>query len=202
MSSFFPISADEYIIWFENFIKVSEANMIALNLEQATIDEWKLILEELKATVADVESKKIAYQSSVIAKDLKFDEAKDVAKEYNGIFQHDRKIPQVLIKGLGLHQHDTTPSHEVPFPISDLTVSGSPAGIHRIDWDKNGNKSGTQYIIEVKTALDGAYQNVDTVTATKYARKGQTPGVPAWYRITPRRGKLLGDPSEAVGVYT
>jgi len=56
-------------------------------------------------------------------------------------------------------------------------------------------------LIEAKYGVDGTFNVVDTVTATKYDHKGQTPGVPAWYRITPRRGKLIGESYEVVSVY-
>jgi hypothetical protein len=201
MSSFFPRGLEEYVNWFRTFIAVAEANMGTLNVDQAKIDEWKVLLDELEAAMNAVELTKSAARQAVKDKDKKWDETIEVVGEYNGIFQNDKKIPQSLIEALGLRVHDTTPSHEVPFQPTGFTVKGLDIGKNRMNWNRNGNKSGTGYTIEVKYALDGEFQVVDTVTATKYDHQKQTPGVPAWYRITPRRGKLVGDPSETVAVY-
>ncbi len=202
MGSFFPRSIEEFINWFRTFVTVAAANLVTLKIDQTLIDEWNVKLDALIAAQNTVDLTKSAAREAVVDKDNKWNILIDIASEYNGIFQSDKKVPQEVIEALGLHRHDTTPSHEVPFPPTDVKVIGSPKGIHKIYWSKNGNKPGTQYIIEVKYALDGAFQNVDTITATRYDHQNQKPGVPAWYRITPRRGKLLGDPSETVGVYT
>ena len=201
MPRFYSRSLEEFVNWFRTFIAVAEANMGTLSVDQVKIDEWKALLAELEAAMNTVELTKSAARQAVKDKDKKWEETIDVTGEYNGIFQNDKKIPQSLIEALGLRVHDTTPSHEVPFQPSNFTVKGFDIGKNKLKWNRNGNKSGTQYIIEVKYALDGEFQNVDKVTATSYDHQKQTPGVPAWYRITLRRGKLVGDPSETVAVY-
>lgn len=202
MPRFFPLSIEEFINWFRNFINVAAENMVILNLTQDQIDGLSTLLAELVAAVDNVVHTKAAAKNAVEHKNNKFKEATTVVGDLNGIFQVTKGIESELIVRLGLHKHDKVPSHEVPNKVEDLKVSGTETGINKSNWDANGNKAGTQYIIEVKYALDGQFQNVDTVTATKYDHHGQKPGVPAWYRITSRRGKLVGEPSNTVGVYT
>ena len=175
--------------------------MATLNLTQEQLDEMNQSLSKLVTALDNVASTKSAAKQAVVFKNNLFKEAIAVVREFNAVFQANKEIPSELIEQLGLNKHDTIPSHETPFQPTDLLIKPLSTGTIKIDWSANGNKPGTQYIIEVKYALDGNFQNVDTVTATKYDHKNQTPGVPAWYRITPRRGKLVGESSEVVSVY-
>ena len=131
-------------------------------------------------------------------KKLCITDIRDTAK----VIQANKNIPSDLIEALGLPKHDTTPSHEVPNQPTKLRVEGLDVGINLLDWDKNNNKPHTQYIIEAKYLADEKFMVIDTVTATRYQHNGQKAGVAVYYRITPRRGRLVGIPSETVGIYT
>ena len=157
MPSFFPRSLKEFIIWFRNFITVATANMATLNLTQEQLDEMNQSLSKLVTALDNVASTKSAAKQAVVFKNTLFSEAIAMVRMFNAIFQSNKEIPPNLIEALGLKVHDTTPSHEVPFRVSDLKVLGQDNKINKIEWNKNGNKPGTQYIIEVKYALDGEY---------------------------------------------
>jgi len=202
MANFFPYNVDELIGWFRNYIAVATANMATLKLSQEEIDALTANLTALETAQTKVISNKAILKQIVEQRDntkkLCVTDIRDTAK----LIQADKKIPSDLIEALGLPKHDTTPSHEVPNQPTKLQVEGLDVGINILDWDKNNNKPNTQYIIEAKYLADDKFVVIDTVTATKYQHNGQKAGVAVYYRITPRRGKLVGIPSETVGIYT
>lgn len=202
MSNFFPRSVEELIAWFKNFVTVAGNNLAALNYTIADIEAMNALLSALETAQTNVIATKAAAKQAVELKDTNKTRVVQDIRSRAKIIQADYKIPNNIREALGLPVYDTIPSHEVPYQITNLTVEGFDFGSNKLNWDKNGNKPGTQYIIEAQYGVDGAFQVIDTVTATRYDHKGQTPGVAVYYRITPRRGKLLGDPSSTVGVYT
>jgi len=202
MPSFYPRSVAGLIDFYETYIHGATANMTALNYTQIDIDNMTALLTALQSAHTGLLNAKAAFAEAVELKDISMNSAIKDIQDRSALIQADKKLADTVREAMGLPVHDKIPSHETPFQPSDLQIKPLSTGTIKIDWNANGNKSGTQYIIEVKFALDGNFQNVDTVTATKYDHKNQTPGVPAWYRITPRRGKLVGESSETVGVYT
>lgn len=198
----FPRDGSGYLEWLKTVAKKGEENMVILKWTQEFVDELINETTELEKILEDeIEAKKL-HKGTVEAKNTALDASQKKMRPVIGLVQLNEDVTDELRGKMGINIHDKIPSHEVPYRISELKVLGQDNKINKIDWNKNGNKSGTQYILEVKYALDGDYQIVDTVTATKYDHKNQVPGKPAWYRITPRRGKLYGEPSEDVGVYT
>ena len=202
MANFFPYNVDELIGWFRNYVTVATANMATLKLSQEEIDALTANLTALEIAQTKVISNKAIVKQSVEqrnnTKKLCITDIRNTAK----VIQANKSIPSDLIEALGLPKHDTTPSHEVPHQPTKLQVEGLDVGINLLDWDKNNNKPHTQYIIEAKYLADEKFMVIDTVTATRYQHNGQKAGVAVYYRITPRRGRLVGIPSETVGIYT
>ncbi|MBT3169417.1 MAG: hypothetical protein HN334_06085 [Candidatus Cloacimonetes bacterium] len=202
MSNFFPGNVDELIGWFRNYVTVATVNMATLKLSQEEIDALTANLAALETAQTKVISNKaIAKQSTEQRDNVKKSCIIDI-RDTSKLIQANKNIPSDLIEALGLPKHDTTPSHEMPNQPTRLQVEGLDVDVNILDWDRNNNKQSTQYIIEAKYLADEQFVVIDTVTATKYQHNGQKAGVAVYYRITPRRGRLVGIPSETVGIYT
>ncbi|MBC8384545.1 MAG: fibronectin type III domain-containing protein [Candidatus Cloacimonetes bacterium] len=106
-----------------------------------------------------------------------------------------------MIEECGLPRHDTTPSVIVAVKPDDLKAEGLESGTIKLNWKNGGNKPGTLYRIENKHQEDADFSLVETVTATKYSHKGQTPGLFVLYRIVAKRGEQFSEPSNEVAVY-
>ena len=202
MSNYFPYNVDELIGWFRNYVTVATTNMATLKLSQEEIDALSANLAALESAQTKVISNKaIAKQSTEQRDNVKKSCIIDI-RDTSKLIQANKSIPSDLIEALGLPKHDTTPSHEMPNQPTRLQVEGLDVDVNILDWDRNNNKQSTQYIIEAKYLADEQFVVIDTVTATKYQHNGQKAGVAVYYRITPRRGRLVGIPSETVGIYT
>ena len=202
MPDYLPYNVEKLTGWCRNCISVATANMATLKLSQEEIDALNAKLTTLEASQMKVISQKASLKQAVEQRDNAkkscVTDIRDIARS----IQANKEISSDLIEALGLPKHDTTPSHEMPNQPAKLQVEGLDVGINLLHWDRNNNKQATQYIIEAKYQADEKFAVIDTVTATKYQHKKQKAGVAVYYRITPRRGRLVGIPSETVGIYT
>jgi len=202
MKDVFPRGIKEFIPWFANFIAIAEINMAILGWDLIKIDALKALLADLEKKYGDVTTAKNAMQAAVEAKDTIMGSIqKNLRLDIAGI-QINQDVTNTLRDNLGVKVRDIIPSHEVPYVPSDLQVKGLSRGTNLIDYDRNGNKRGTQYIIEARYGTDGIFNIVDTVLATKYSHENQTPGAAVYYRIAARRGKLKSAFCDPVGIYT
>ena len=202
MRDVFPKSVQDFIAWLKNFLTVAATMLVDLGWDAIFLDALNTRLAELEAKYAASVAAKAVAKSAVEEKDFVLRELmKEMRPLISGIQIND-KITDTKKENLGVKVRDIIPSHEVPFIPSVLIVKGLSEGANKLDWDDNGNKRGTQYIIECRYGTEGNFQSVDTVLATKYQHDGQTPGVAVYYRITARRGKLKSLPCDPVGIYT
>lgn len=59
-------------------------------------------------------------------------------------------VSNQLKKELGLPVHNTEPTPILPVAPTDLVTHGFETGVNRLKWSHNGNKKGTQYVIEAR----------------------------------------------------
>jgi hypothetical protein len=200
--SYFPIALEAFVAWFINFAKVLGENIAIYDVTQEESDAITALANAMSTSQQNVVE--IKAQSKTITQIRDNTKADSIAmiRKFGRIFQANPKLTSDQLEAIGLPVHDHTHSFETPHPIREFVVKGGANGYNTLDWDKNDNKQGTRYFIEARYGLEGHWGVVDNVTATKYIHKGQTPGDPVYYRITPQRGKLVGPVSAVVGVYT
>ncbi|MET0753255.1 MAG: fibronectin type III domain-containing protein, partial [Pyrinomonadaceae bacterium] len=83
----------------------------------------------------------------------------------------------------------------------DLLVEGFSSGKNSLKWNRNGNKSGTIFIIEAKTGDETKYAIVGTTTKSAFDHKDQKPGMKQVYRVRAQRGDDFSDYSNEAVVY-
>ena len=202
MRDVFPVSIDGFINWLETFLTAAAGLLLDLGWDQIFLDALIVKLNELKTKNAAADLAKAAAKSAVEDRE---DYMKGIMKELRpviGEIQLNVKMTDTKKESMGVKVRDLIPSHETPFIPNIEKVTGLPQGANIIEIDPNGNKRGTQYIIECRFKDETGYRQVDTILATKYQHEGQTPGVAVYYRVTARRGKLTSLPSTEVGIYT
>ncbi|MBC8384151.1 MAG: fibronectin type III domain-containing protein [Candidatus Cloacimonetes bacterium] len=202
MIDVFPTSIQNFIPWLRNFINGAEANMALLGWDQATIDDLKAFLADLENKYQEVIVTKTAAKAAVRAKNMSFSATRKAVRPRIAEIQAKQLVSNALKKNLGVKVHDTIISHEEPNIPSHLIVKGLSIGVNIISWKTNGNKRGTQYIIECRVGTEGEFMPVDTILSTKFTHTGQKPGVAVFYRVAARRGKLRSLSCAAVGIYT
>ncbi len=89
---------------------------------------------------------------------------------------------------LGLNVRDSTPTPIIPVAPSELVATAASDGTHTLSWKANGNKGGTQYIVESKFDKTTDFTFVNVTTKTKLEHTKQVPGIRIVYRVKARRG--------------
>ena len=202
MRDVFPLKNEAFIAWLETFLTVAATLLEDLGWEPTFLADWVAKLAELKAKNAAADLAKAASKSAVEDRDDFMQEIQKELRPVIGEIQLNNKMTDTKKKSIGVKVHDTTPSHEVPFIPAVEKLTGLAEGVIIIDIDPNGNKRGTQYIIECRFKDETDYRRVDTITSLRYHHGDQTPGKTIYYRVTARRGKLYSAPSLEVGIYT
>ena len=202
MHDVFPRNIQDYLPWLKTARAKGGEHMVVLEWDQPFIDSLDADIADLEKKAQDVVDAKKVYTGAVNAKDDALDESQKKMRPVVSLVQLNEDVSDELRGEMGIKVHDKIPSHEVPNIPSDLQVKPLPEGANESDWSANGNKSGTQYIVEARYGTEGDFVHVDTVTATKFLHENQTVGAAVYYRITARRGKLTSLPCLPVGVYT
>ena len=101
----------------------------------------------------------------------------------------------------GFDADDLTPSAIAPQTPTDLSVEGFSNGTNELKFNRNGNKSGTVFVIEAKIGDAPNYSIIGTTKKTTYRHTGQKPGVKIVYRIRAQRGDQFSEYSNEAVIY-
>jgi len=199
--SFYPDNAGEFIAWLENFIQVAQANMAELGLVADDITE----LENLRSDLTEKLNAKVAKREASVAATTDFNLTHKSAKEkvggFNQFFKSKKNVTSVLLEALGLNANDANLTPIVPVAPSDLVVEGRSNGINYLKFNRNGNKSTVNFVIESKTGDETAYKFVTVTKKTRFQHKNQTPGVRVFYRVKAVNGDFETEFSNEAVVY-
>lgn len=113
----------------------------------------------------------------------------------------DKNIPQSLKSIAGITAPDVVPTSSVPTVPLDCAVQPNANGINLVKWNRNGNRQGTQFIVEFRVGETGAWQIAGIVTAAKFAHTGRTPGERVYYRVRAQRAGLSSANSNEAVAY-
>lgn len=95
--------------------------------------------------------------------------------------------------GISTHQGGTYPSH--PIPPMELVAVLLPDGNIELDWSRNGNAPGTQFVIEYCLMPTGTWTLLNVVTKTSFIHSGHPVGSPIQYWVKARKGSETSGPS-------
>ena len=70
-----------------------------------------------------------------------------------------------------------------------------------LDWSRNGNGPGTQFVIEYRILPSAAWQLLDIITKTSYLHSGVALGAGIEYHIKARKGTQTSAPCNTVVVH-
>jgi hypothetical protein len=106
-----------------------------------------------------------------------------------------------LLRGAaGITIRDTDPSPR-PLPlVSDLAAVGRASGNNFLDWSA-ADAAGVTWQVETADVDAGPWMVIGSTSATHFLHEGAGAGVTRKYRVIPKRGDRVGEPSNIAAVY-
>ena len=158
-------------------------------------------VNEFGQALQDVDTLKTASTAGVQHKDDVRAALENLVRPIVAQIQANPAVTDQLKAQASIPIHDTVPSATAPIVPAGLVVQPQGNGVHRLSWNRNGNLTGTQFVIESKAGEAEGFSLVDVVTTTTYDHAAQPAGVPVVYRIRARRGSVTSEPSNEAGAY-
>jgi hypothetical protein len=200
MSVYYRVKKAQFGPWMTNFSTVCAANALALGMDPGELNEVSTAATQFNAAYLAQEAARAAAIGATALADQEWAEAKAIVGKYNAMFQAIPGISPELLGELGLTVPDGGGTIPVYVP-TDLSALGCSNGVNTLRWKRNGNESGTIYVIEA--AYDGTndWQIVDNSTRPKFDHANQEPGRFVRYRVYAQRGATKSAPSGTASVY-
>ncbi len=202
MPDFIPKGDAEFAVWFAQFNTALNANLAALGLVAADVTPLTTAKTDLDAKIAANATAQDAAKAATAAKNTSRTNSDNLVRTLARRIAANPAVTPALKQQLGLTVRDTTRTTIVPVAPSTLAVEGRADGTNILTWSANGNKSGTQYIIEAKIGAATAFSQIDFTSKTTFNHTGQTPGVMVVYRVKARRTDMTSAPGNEAAIYT
>ena len=188
MANFYPTNDADFAVWLGNFITIANVNLIPLGLTAADITALTALKTDLDAKVAAANAARATAVSATAALKASRKNANIQASFRGKAITANPNVANSIKEQLGLNVRDTILTPIIPLVPAGVVAQAFANGTHVVSWSANGNKGGTQYLVEAKFGNATAFTFVNVTTKTKLEHTGQTPGVRVVYRVKARRG--------------
>lgn len=147
-----------------------------------------------------VDDAKSAYRAAIrdreAAKRTAADAAAQVAKT---VYAVPTNTPG-MIAAVGLSPRSTSRAKIVPTVPQRLTATPNTDGSVRLEWDRNGNGTGVNFLVETRL-LGAEWTFLGDTTATKTLLAGYAPGAPVAFRVVASKNGTQSAPSSEATIY-
>lgn len=109
-------------------------------------------------------------------------------------------LTNAQIASTGLAVHDNYPSPGQVAEPTNLLAKPQVNGYVNLKWNRNGNKSGTTFMLQTSTDSE-TWSTIYATTKAKATVSFFAPGEQAFFRVIAQRNDEISAPSEAVGIY-
>lgn len=180
-----------------NFNTVCIANATTLGLKTADLAEIAAAATGFNTNLNAWVASRSAANNAKDVKDTQKSTSKNVVSKWAKNFRANPAVPDALLSQLMLPPHKTPGSKTPPTTPLDLVANANGQGLVKLTWKRNGNTSGTTFIIETRNSASAPWAMLDGTTKTKYDYQA-SPGVYIAFRVSAKRGTLTSAPSVPV----
>lgn len=199
--SYIPRSDNDFRAWLDNFVNVASTHSSTLGLTSAQITQLTNNNSNWINALQDLLSYKNLTKGATLTKINARKTAESYVRQLVRNIQVRPGVSDQLKKELGITVHDTEPTPIIPITPANLVAQGFETGVNQLKWSANGNKKGTQYVIEARYNDSSEWVLVDVILKTRYSHQNQTPGVRVFYRVRAKRTEFVSSPSNVAVVY-
>lgn len=195
MANYFPSKDADFVAWLANFVTIATANTAALGLVAGDLTPISTLQPTYSTNLNDVEAKKAVLASAVDTKDATKDSIIDKVRLVVNKIQANPAVTTALKLQLGISPRDGSHYPVSPVPPNELVAELLPDGSIELDWSRNGNSPGTQFVIEYSIPPNTQWILLNVITKTSYVHSGHPVGLPIQYLVKARKGDETSGPS-------
>ncbi len=155
---------------------------------------------DLGTSITGVVSAKAAYHSAVQNRDTKQGVCLGAIVSIAKSIYANPAVTPAMISALGLQPHSTTRTKVTPSTPTELTATPSPDGNVLLKWNRNGNPSSVNFLIESQTGT-GAWTFVQDTGKARVTLGGYVPGVAVSFRVVASKNGLMSAASTTAAIY-
>jgi hypothetical protein len=180
------------------FSNTCAANALALGgLTPAQLAEIAAMATNLNASINAYESAKAAEALALENRNIQLAASKATLSKWAKTFRANLAISDALLAQLNLPPHNPQATKTPPATPLDLTASADGQGLVSLRWKRNGNKSGTQFLIETQTTPGGEWTITGATTKVRFSFQA-VPGNYVGFRVIAARDDEQSAPSVPV----
>lgn len=168
------------------FLTNAEKNEEILGLDAGSIGAFSAAFQAFEGALDDADEAKADSKAKVSAKNDKKRFAKNLIAQFAQAWRADPSIPDSVLDQMLVPNRANGGTRTPPTMPLNLRLSVDSAGEVSLGWDRNGNKYGTIFNVEIASSATGTYATYDMTTKAKMKYQG-TPGVPIWFRVNAKR---------------
>lgn len=195
---FIPSDDGNLVNWYSNFAQQCDSYSTILGLTAAEVTAIENNASSFDTAWKTSGAAKQAAKEAVAQKDTVRRNVVSAARALAREFKTNPAVTPAIQAALGITT--TTPPIAVT-PVTDVIGVGQSNGVNQLSWNRNGNRSGTTFVVEYRIGNAGDWNFAGVTTRSKFSHTGQTPGQEVWYRIISSRAGVNSVPSDPEAVY-
>ena len=198
-SDYIPAKDPEFVTFGNNYSTVCANSATELGLSAPELTQISGVVNEFNEAYVAMNAAKLVYEGLVDAKNVARASAVSVIRSFTREFKANPTVSPATLGALGVVVNN--PSVPVT-PVTLLTATGCSNGENLLRWNRNGNSSGTQFIIEAKIGDSGAWNLVWVSSTVRFTHENQIPGQKISYRVTAIRNGQASAPCDPFVLYS
>ena len=169
--------------------KTTTTKVTAVTTAQSVFDSAILDFEAAKAAFAAASEAKAAARQSLLTS------ISAVARDIYG-----GNVSDSMVSAAGLEPRDSVRTPVAALQPTELMVTPFADGNVQLKWNRNGNASGMNFIIEA--AVDGeSWTIVNSTSKTRITLSGYAPGNQVFFRVRATKDGNVSEPSNTEAIY-
>ena len=169
----------------------------AFGVPQAQQDALSTRTGRLATLNADVEEARALLRQVVTDREGARKLAAEAASGIANMVYANPAVTPGMIASLGLQPRSTSRTKVVPETPLRLTATPQPTGAILLEWDRNGNAPGVNFLVEAKLGA-GEWGLAQDTTATRVLLAGFAAGAPVVFRVSASKNKTTSEPTVSV----
>ena len=160
-----------------------------LGLDAQAIGSFSIAFTAFQNALGDSNEARVEAKDKVTLKNDKKQDARELIAQFAQQWRANPDIPDNILDAMMVPNRATAGTRTPPTIPINLRLTVDSTGEISLAWDRNGNKYGTIFNIEIAGSATGNYTTYDMTTKAKIKFQG-TPGVPIWFRVNAKRNGL------------
>jgi hypothetical protein len=197
-SDFIPDGEAQFNTWLQNFSTKCVANDTILDLSAPDLFEIQTDAENYTNSYVAQAAAKDALKGATAERNTNRKSATAMARAYAKRFKSNPAVSDQLLGELGILSSSTSGP---VVTVTALDVMGCDNGVNKLTWDRNGNATGTTFIIEFSKNGGTTWSFAGAVSKVTFSHEGQAPGQTTWYRVISNRASTSSAPTAPVVAY-